>query len=303
MNEVVIFKFMPFIIYSISLLLSAIAGLLVYLGLSNKVERLQTRIRLKHSMIKSRKKLLEEAQHTKAEEWLKLAHYPLGLNGLRYNLLVGGFIVFLAINYVLFPTMADGASKATFFSIFIIGTVAALALPSNPFSLFIYFMKKVIDYQNAKKNAEVFMLYDLLINEIEMMTVSRINTYNVLRNLKPYFVALDKPMTMLLTSWSNDEGPKIALEKFAETLNSKESRALIGVIENLDELDRETALSHLRGMHSMFVRSQIENYRRKRKITTDLLSLPIKTTHFVIILNFLIVIVTMVSVILKSSRM
>ncbi|MDA6131254.1 hypothetical protein OSK38_28305, partial [Escherichia coli] len=63
----------------------------------------------------------------------------------------------------------------------IILLLALLAVPSNPYSLFVYLMKRVIEYHQAKKHAEVFMLYDLLINEIEMMNISRINTYNILR--------------------------------------------------------------------------------------------------------------------------
>lgn len=304
MNEVMLFKYMPYLVYTLSLFLSCLAGILVYIGLTSKAERIQTRIRIRQNLEKNREKVVDGSKHSKAEEWLKLAQYPLGLNGIKYYLISGGFILFLTIYYVVLPSIIKGGvEKSTMVAAFIIILVALLAAPSNPFSLFVYFMKRVIEYHNAKKHSEVFMLYDLLINEIEMMTVNRINTYNILRNIKPYFTVLDKPLTILLTSWSNDEGPKAALEKFANELNSKESQALIGVIKNLDDLDRKTALGHLRGMHNMFVKSQIENYRRKRKITTDLLGIPIKTTHFIIILNFLVVIVTMVSVILKSSRM
>lgn len=304
MNEVMVFKFLPYLLYTVSLFLSVIAGILVYTGLSSKAERIQTRIRLRNNISKSREKVIDGSKNSKAEEWLRKAQYPLGLNGFKYYLITGGFIAFLTIYYVILPIMVNGgAGKLTMVAFVVIVLLAFLAAPSNPFSLFVYFMKRVIDFHDAKKHAEVFMLYDLLINEIEMMSVSRINTYNIIRNIKPYFIVLDKPLTILLTSWSNDEGPKAALDKFGAELNSKEAQALIGVIKNLDDLDRKTALGHLRGMHSMFVKSQIENYRRKRKITTDLLSIPIKTTHFIIILNFLVVIVVMVSTILSASRM
>lgn len=303
-NEMVIFKYIPYLIYTISLLLSVVAGVLVYTGLSSKVERTQTRIRLKASLTKNKEKIVKGSKETAAEEWLRKAHYPLGLNGLKYYIITGSFLLFLAIYYVILPSIVNGGGgKQTMVALIIIVILGFFMAPSFPFSLFSYIIKRVIEFNNAKKHAEVFMLYDLLINEIEMMTVSRINTYNILRNIKPYFVVLDKAMTMLLASWSNDEGPKIALERFSEELNSKEAEAMIGVIKNLDDMDRMTALEHLRGMHSMFVRSQIENYRRKRKITTDLLGIPIKTTHFIIILNFLVVIVTMVSVILSSTRL
>lgn len=303
-NDTVLFKFLPHIIPALAYLLSIIAGVLLYSGLSSKEEKMQTRIRFKHSLNKNIEKVVRDSLQSKAEILLKKANYPLGLNGLRYTIIMGGFIAFLTIYYVILPILMNGrADKMTMVGAVIIVLIALFAAPNNPFSLFVYIMKRIIEYHHAKKHAEVFMLYDLLINEIEMMTISRINTYNIIRNLKPYFTVLDKSLTMLLSSWGSDEGPIIALDRFSQELSSKEADALIGVLKNLDNLDRDTALGHLRGMHNMFVRSQIENYRRKRKISTDILRIPIKATHFIIILNFLILIVTMVSEILQKSRM
>lgn len=303
-NEVMLFKILPYLIYSVLIILSSIAGILVYTGLNSKVERMQYRLRIRSNIAKSKDKIIEGTKSSKAEEWLRKAQYPLGLTGTKYYIFLGGFLFFLLIYYVIGPILIHGGTtRGTIIAAVSIIVVGLLGAPSFPFSLFVYTMKRVIEYHNAKKHAEVFMLYDLLINEIEMMNMSKLNTYNVLRNIMPYFEVLEKPFTILLTNWSNSEGPKVALDKFGEELNSKEAQALIGVIKNLDDVSRKTALGHLRGMHNMFVKSQIENYRRKRKVTTDLLGLPIKATHFIIILNFLVVIVTMVSIILNSSRM
>lgn len=304
MSEVILFKILPYLVYTLSIILAGVAGLLVYTGLSSKHERVQNRIRLQQNIIKSRKLLVQKAGRSKAETWLKEAQYPLGLTGLKYYLIIGILISFLISYYIVLPVFIDGGiDNSTLLALLLIITVVVVFSPNVPFSLFSYLMKKVIEFHKAKKQAEIFMLYDLLINEIEMMNVHRINTYNILRNIKPYFDVLDKDLTRLLSSWSSDEGPKAALTKFENELDSKESQALVGVIKNLDDLDQQTALNHLRGMHSMFVKSQIENYRRKRKLTTDLLGIPIKATHFLIILNFVVVIVTMVSIILSTSRL
>jgi hypothetical protein len=259
---------------------------------------------MKAQINKSKDMVIKGVKESKAEEWLLKAHYPLGLNGIRYYLIAGGLVIFLSFYYVILPIIINGETpRATLIAAVVILLTALLLAPNHPVSLFVYFMKKVIEYNDAQKHAEIFMLYDLLINEIEMMSVVRINTYSILRNIKPYFVVLEKPMTLLLSSWSNDQGPQKALDTFSISLSSKEGQALIGVMKNLDDIDKETALHHLRGMHSMFVKTQIETYRRKRKVTTDLLGIPIKATHFVILLNFLMVIVTMVSFIMKTSRM
>lgn len=303
LSETMLFKYLPFIIHFVAILLSILAGILVYQGLSTKEERIQTRIRLRYSLAKNTAKVIEDSKKSKAEEWFKKAQYPLGLNGLKYNIIYWSVLTFLTVYYVILPFIFQGPSRSHVISLVIIVLVGLVTSTFFPFSLFNYFMKKVIEYQLAKKHAEVFMLYDLVINEIEMMTKNRINTYNMLRNIKPYFSVLDKSLTQLLSTWASDEGPKVGLARFAEELNSKEAEALISVIGNLDNIDRITALEQLRGMSSMFVRSQIENYRRKRKITTDLLGIPIKATHFLIILNFMVVIVFMVMAILNSTQL
>mgnify|MGYP001203885029 FL=1 len=300
MQTAVFFKYLHLLIYLLSAISSCLAGILLYTGLSTKEERLQSRIRFRKTLQESQKIIVEQSKKSKAEEWFEKADYPLGLNGLKYNFTYWGILAFLGCYYMIFPMLFG--DKPSIVAAFAILLFAFLASPSFPYSLFCYIMRKYLEYLQAKKNAEVFMLYDLLINEIEMMVSTRINTYNILRDIKPYFDVLDKSLARLLSSWGSDEGPAVALERFQEELNSKEAEALIGVIKNLDNMSRETALQQLKGMQSMFTRSQIENFRIRRKLTTDLASLPVKATHFIIILNFVMVIVMMVVVILQNAN-
>ena len=146
------------------------------------------------------------------------------------------------------------------------------------------------------------MLYDLVINELEAMDVTRVNTYNLIRNLKPYFEYINGSLSQLLARWTDDGGPREALERFGEDIGTKEAKSLAATLKTLDENERLTVLSALRGMNNMFVRSQIENYRRRRKVMTDLGSLPIRITHFLILLNFIAVVVYMVMVIMQNAR-
>ncbi|MDC3424305.1 hypothetical protein NC797_07255 [Aquibacillus sp. 3ASR75-11] len=301
MEQAVFFKVLPYLIYFFAVIMALTSSLLIYTGLASQTERMQTRLRIKQSLQKNREKLAQSASRSGTEEWMKKANYPLGLNAFKYQLIFYAFILFLLINYLVLPALYGGEIKTWT----LIGIIIAfvLLLPSNPYSLFVYVMKRVIDYKEAKKNAEVFMLYDLLINELESMTNSRINTYNILRNIKPFFDVISGSFAILLTSWSSDEGPEVALDKFAKDIGTQEAKSLVSVMKNLDEVNIETALKSLKGMNDMFVRSQIENYRRRRKVTTDLASIPIKTTHFLIILDFLVVIIVMVSYLMDNSNM
>lgn len=288
------------IVYFIATLGAVGSGMLVYLGLSTKSERKQTRLRVREKFKESQSKVVDTASKSGAELSLQQAGYPFGVNGVRYYIFFISLIAFLAINYLLVP-LISGATLSIW-TVLILVTVYVLLLPDFPFSLFQYVINRVIDYNQAKKNSEVFMLYDLIINEVEMMENTRINTYSLIRNLKPYFDVINGSLTRLLSKWTDDEGPEKALDYFAEDLGSKEAKSLVSVLKRLDENDRETALTSLRGMNNMFVRSQIENYRRRRKITTDLASIPIKVTHFIILFNFMAIVVFMVSIIMEGAR-
>ncbi|MFC0273783.1 hypothetical protein ACFFIX_20560 [Metabacillus herbersteinensis] len=298
-ETVLIYKVIPYFIFAVGMILGLTSGILIYTGLSSNTERIQTRLRVRQSYQKNKAKLADNASKSSTEDWLKKADYPLGLNGLKYHTIFFSIIFLLICNYVIVPLVFNGSSSIWA----MLGVILVFILfhPSLP-TLFVYLMKRVIDYKQAKKNAEIFMFYDLLINELEMMSVTRINAYNIIRNMRPYFDVIHSSISKLLTRWNNDDGPKVALDKFASEIGSKEAKALVSVMKTLDEVDRETAIESLKGMNNMFVRSQIENYRRRWKITTDLASIPIRTTHFLIILNFLVVIVVMVSYIMDNTR-
>lgn len=300
MENVVLFKILPYLVYIASFLMAIGSGVLVYTGLSNPTERVQTRLRMRSTIAKGKSSIQASASKSVAEDWLKKAGNPLGITSFSYHAVFISLVGLLLINYVLFPFIVDGDFNLIGFGVIVMGFI--FLLPAMPFSLFTFIMKRLVEYRQAKKNAEVFMLYDLLINELEMMKMSRINSYNLIKELLPYFSTIQLLLAKTLSEWSSSVGPEVALDNLAEGLNTKESKSLVSVLKSLDKVDRETAIKSLKGMQSMFSRAQIENNRRKRKVTTDLFGLPVKVTHFLIILNFVVVVVTMVSVVLNANR-
>lgn len=298
MTESLLFKFMPYVLYGLTFILALTSGRLVYSGLSSQTERIQTRLRIKQSVRDNRERVIESVNQSSLEDRLRIAGYPLGINAFKYYIFFTIVILFLLGNYIFVPLIITGTYKL-FGALIVTGVFIALQ-PWHPL-LVGYLLKRVTDFKQTKRNAEVFMLYDLLMNELDMMEHTRINAYNVLRNIQPYFETISTPFNKLLTGWSSDEGPSKALDTFSKELGTKEARTLVSVLKTLDEVERSTALQSLRGMNDMFARNQIENYRRRRKVTTDFASLPIKITHFLIILNFLIVIVVMVDVIMSKT--
>lgn len=301
MEDVLFFKILPYLVNGIGIILAITSAIFIYLGLSTRSERIQTRYRIQESIRNSKRKIAESANSSKTEEWMKKANHPGGISALVYNTSFYLLIIFLILYYIAYPILIG--NSVSIFAILAIVGVYLLLLPNFPYSLFVYVIKRIIDYQESKKNGEIFMLYDFLINELESMKNNRINTYNVLRSIKPYFNVLESPLNKLLTNWSNDQGPKVALDHFAEEVGTKEAHSLVNIIKTLDEVEVDVALDSLRGMNTMFIRSQIENYRRRRKVTTDLASIPIKVTHYIILLNVLAVVIAMVTIFLKANTL
>ncbi|WP_163537296.1 hypothetical protein [Gracilibacillus sp. YIM 98692] len=291
MYDVWFFKFIHVLFYVIGITLALTSSGLLYAGLSSRTERLQHRLRIKQSWQASSKELQENAKASKTEHRLKLAGYPLGLNAIRYLSIYYGLFLFLVLQYVALPIVQTGSFNR-WIALFII--ISAIVLhPKVPKLLFHQMTKRLIDYQKAKKNAEIFLLYDLVTIELETMKNHRVNTYNMLQDLKSSFRIIDHDLNELLSDWNIKKGPTAALTQFADNIGTKEVRSLVGVLKTLDQSDVQTALESLLSMRDMFVRSQIENYRRRRKVVTDLTSIPIKITHFIILLNVIIIAVVM----------
>lgn len=303
MNEsIFLYKYLPIFIKTIAIVGAIVAGYLVYSGLSNRIEKQHLRMRFKEKFYKQQVKFKEQAETGKTERLLKEAGNPFGLNGIRWEFMKWLLLVFVFINYIVYPYFSTG--NVSYFSILTIAGGMIFLAPAFPYSLTRFILNRLIDYKQAKRNSELFSFYDMLLSEIQMMQQTRVNVYSLIRTLKPYFKEIDGAITRLLANWtSDDEGPDYALDVFAKEIGTNEAKSLSNVLKTFDNSKRETILQSLQGMEDMFINSQIENYRRKRKLYVDLANLPIKAAHGLIILNFIMVIVYMVSFLLKDSRL
>ncbi|MFE7064181.1 hypothetical protein ACFVAD_18790 [Sutcliffiella sp. NPDC057660] len=295
-----LFKVLPYLIYIVAVVFALVSGVLVYSGLSSRKERLQFRLRFKQAIQEQQSQMKEKAVESKVETVFREAGYPLGITAIRWMVLKNSLLILLILNYLVYPIMFKG--DYSLISILMIFFVMAAISPTFPFSITRFFLNRWTEYKKAKRNAELFSLYDMLISEIQMMNTTRINVYNLLKGLTPYFSEIKKDLNKLLINWNSDQGPSLALDQFASELDTNEAKSLVTILKTFDENQRETILTSLKGMEDTFINSQIENYRRRRKLFLDLGKLPIKTTHFLILLNFVVVIVYMVSFIMSESR-
>jgi len=285
------YKILPMIVYFVSILGSVGAGILLYNSLSTPTEKIQNRLRLRRGFTEKKDKTLETIADSSLEKTLKDAGNPLNLNALKFHILRWSLTIALILNYYLVPYFLQSGFNKT--SILAILLFFILTMPEMKYSAVRIGLNKIIEYRKAKLNSEIFILHDLLVGEIEMMSQTRVNTYNILRQMTPYFSFIQPQMNRLITNWG-EKGPDLALDDFAKELNTPEAVSLVSVLKTLDYNDRIKALKALKGMGDLFIRKQIENHRRKKKMIVDLFSIPINSAVFIIMLNFLVLIVYMV---------
>lgn len=292
-------KFLDIFIYGGGVIGALLSGYLVYSALVSGEEKLLARLRI-HQRLKSQKEqFVKESNMSKAEVLLKEVGYPLKVNGFRYRIFRISLLGVLSINYLIIPFLLTG-EISLYMTLFIV-TIGWLTQPRFPYSIFRLVMHRLIELRKAKRNNEVFQLHDLLVSEIDMMTNNRVNTYSILRSLYPYFTQIKQEIAKLLRNWKND--PDQALSAFADEIGTKEAEALVAVLKRLDANEREVAMEALRSHGDLFAKSQIENYRRRKKLFTDLSSIPIRAAHFFIILNFIAIVVYMVMGVLSDARL
>ena len=296
-----LYRLLPYLTYSIAIFGSILSGYLVYSGISTKLERRHLRLRLKDNWQDSKQGFVKQAVGSKTEQILREARYPLGLTGLRLQLVLMVLLMVVLLNYGVASFIMNGDLKII---PILIGIAIILMLnPGLPYTPARFFLNKLIEYRRAKRNAELFSLYDMLVSEIEMMRSTRVNIYSLLRTLLPYFRELNPLLTKMLGDWtSSSVGPYEAVDRFAEQVGTNEAKSLATALKTFDESSRSTLLNSLRGMEDMFITSQIENNRRKRKLYIDIVSLPVKAANFAILLNFILVIVMMVMAIMGNSK-
>ncbi|MFE8703932.1 hypothetical protein ACFYKX_25500 [Cytobacillus sp. FJAT-54145] len=300
-DSIFLFKILPALVKVFAVLGAIFAGYLVYSGLSSRIEKQHIRLRLKGALQEKNLQYRDKVAKGNVEILFKEAGNPLGINGIRWEIFKWALMILVSSNYIFIPYLMKG-DFSSFYILIILGGMILLS-PTFPYSLTRFILNRVIEYRKAKRNSELFSLYDMLISELQMMNSTRVNAYSLLRTLKPYFKELDGPLTRLLANWTKDEGPEIALELFADEIGTGEAKSLSNVLKKFDENTKDTILKSLKGMEEMFITSQIENYRRKRKLYVDLAGLPIRAAHGLILLNFVLVIIAMVAFILQDARL
>lgn len=296
------YKLLPFVSFLVAIIGSVVSGYLVYNGLSTKLERRHLRLRINKNINESRKQFVNQAKSSQVETLLMEAKYPLGLNAIRLNIIFLCLFFLVLMNYGVIAFVFKGFMQT---GPMFIGTIVLVVLyPGQPLSPVRFALNRAIEYRKSKRTAELFSLYDMLVSEIEMMRSTRVNVYSLLRTLLPYFKELNPLLAKMLSDWTTSTvGPEKAIDEFAKIIDTSEAKSLATVLRTFDENNRETLLESLRGMEDMFITSQIENSRRKRKLFIDTIGMPVKLANFLVALNFVVVIIMMVMAIMGNSSL
>jgi len=295
-----LFEILHILVYVIVVGLAGLAGYLMYAGLTTESDAIMGKLEIKQFVDRTKYTFTDGMEDSELEKNLKSAGNPLGLTASKYVLIYYGLLFVIAVAYIITPLFrGEGISLYSVLALII----AVVGLnPDIKISGFNYGISKMIEMQQIKVQAEVFMLYDLVLGEVRMMKFGRVNTFSILRSIVPEFSSLRPSLSLLLINWNRD-GQENALDEWAEQIGTKEALSLANVLKELDNNDIDVATSALVGQQKMFLSQNIETFRSRIKIKADISQIPIKITFGLIMANFLALVIIMCLDMLNNSIM
>lgn len=283
-------NYLNLILYGLGGLGSISAGVLMYDGLSSREEKRRNILMAKRRLKSFQIQAMQAAAPQYLDEILKAAGNPLRLNAFRYQMYRYGAIGFFLAYYFLYPVVIRG--QFSVWGIAVPFFLLLLSSPKIPVSAFSFIIRKLTDINISKRNNEIFQLHDLLISEIELMESRQVNTYHTLKRLYKYFDHIQPELQELLEPNNWKDNPEASLKKFGKQIGTTEAHMLVNILAKFDQhTNREVAIASLENNSKLFATKQIESYRMRRKLVNDLALIPIFTTHMLIVLNFIAVVV------------
>ncbi|TBL80607.1 hypothetical protein [Paenibacillus thalictri] len=250
--------------YALSLLLRdfavcaffAAAALLVWKAVPGG-KRAAVRTRLQSMSLK--KWLVPERLETMFEE----AGYPLKLTAFQYQLFRYGIAACWLANNT-YDLLAYGSEMSLPGVLLkLMGPGLFMLLTHTKTSVVTYLVGKWKDIYDGEKNRELFMVYNMIADEMKEQSQRKLNLLSMLTKLRDYTVRIKPSINVALRKF--DEGPHTAMMAMAEHIRTKEARELCKLLADL-ELARPGDISALvEAREESYTNLLRENRRRRRK--------------------------------------
>ena len=194
------------------------------------------------------------------EASLRNAGYPLGLNGVRFQLIRFSVLAVWLVSIFSNRFLSSNPFPMNSFALACLFFVFTLPVRNTPLLML---LERLAQSHLREKNKEVFTLYSMIDNEFTSSNGSPLTMYSLLNKLQPNFSSIKPAIGKAILLWRNN--PSLALDAFAKEVGTAEAKDLANILKNIDLTSPTEALDILQNRRDQFLTMRHEIYRRYQK--------------------------------------
>lgn len=208
-------------------------------------------------------KTLTEVQ-MKVEEDFKLAGNPLGLNYKRFVLSRDiGFSVF--ITYICVKWVILGNGNIPWMLIVIPVILYAFVFSFHKYSAFHFFMSHAIEFEESKKNFDLFNMFQMFLNEYEQKKEKPYQVEALMREFKKYLPHIDLAINEFLMN-VNKLPSNYAYDVFARVVGTELGKQLANILFEISQVGAENGRDVLLQRYDEFRLKRQEEVKSRVKM-------------------------------------
>ncbi|WP_284644246.1 hypothetical protein [Paenibacillus silviterrae] len=227
-------------------------------GLFRDTFSLRSLTRLQYMRLKQR------AGASALEQMLAGSGYPFGVTAWKLQCFRYGICLLWILNSGYDIVRHSGAVSLPFLLLKLWGPAVWLLVTNTKASLVTFLLAKWRDVYDGEKNRELFMVYNMITDELRSNHSHRLNLFSLLSKLKDYTVRIKPALMKGLRRF--DEGPHAAMELIAEEIDTKEAKELCKLLADLDTTPAEEIAVLVDAREESYTHMLRENQRRRRRL-------------------------------------
>lgn len=251
---------LKYLVYFLYMVMMIGAAFIIYVRPFDQGKRRIRRLILLERIREEAYKCTEVWQEGYLEANLRNAGYPLGLNGLRFQIIRYSVIIVWLV--AVFTGWLLSSNPFPTNNIALAGIVYMITLPVRN-SPIIVLLEQLSKARLQEKNRELFTLYSMIDNEFTSNNGTPLTMYSLLNKLQPNFSLIKPAIGKAILLWRKD--PAMALDAFANEVGTIEARDLANIIKNVDLTSSAEAIDILQNRRDQFLTMRHEIYRRNQK--------------------------------------
>ncbi|WP_248928318.1 hypothetical protein [Paenibacillus hamazuiensis] len=188
--------------------------------------------------------------------------YPLKLSAYRYQLIRYGIAAVWIVNNAI-DLWQMGEPVIPIILLKAGGPVLFLLLTNTKSSVITYFAGKWKEIYDGEKNRELFMVYNMIVDEMKEQRQRKLNLLSMLTKLRDYTVRIKPAINCGLRRF--DEGLQPAMQAMADEIGTKEAHELCKLLADLELTESDDAAALVEAREESYTNLLRENRRRRRK--------------------------------------